>query len=367
MSTKILCANPLKQYREQEQEIRNAVFRVLESESYILGESVKSFEKEFADYIGAAHCIGVNSGTDALILALKSLDIGIGDEVIAPSHTAVATITAIVAVGATPVFAEVNSVTYTIDPESISNLISKRTKAIIAVHLYGQACDMDSILEIIKAGGIYLIEDCAQAHGATWDGKKVGTFGIVSCFSFYPTKNLGAIGDGGAVITNNSEIGNRIRGLRQYGWDTNKTSQESGIVSRLDEIQAAVLRVKLKRLDEMNSRRQTLAEAYSARLKNLELQLPLPELKSNHVFHLFVIQISNRAEVISKLNEANIFPGVHYPLPAHQHPAFMKYYDKKSKSLKDTEVLSNRVLSLPMYPELSLSQVELVCEELINV
>jgi dTDP-4-amino-4,6-dideoxygalactose transaminase len=367
MNERILCANPKLQYTEYHEEILGAITHVLESESYILGESVELFEKEFASYLGASHCVGVNSGTDALILALMALDIGPGDEVITPSHTAVATVTAIVAVGATPVFTEVDPITYTLDPDLMSRLINKKTKAVIVVHLYGHPCDMDSIQMITQAKGIHLIEDCAQAHGAKWAGKKVGTFGIISCFSFYPTKNLGALGDGGALVTNNEKIANRVRGLRQYGWDTNRTSQEIGRVSRLDEIQAAVLSVKLRKLDVLNAKRQKLASMYSSKLKNPKLQLPQSDIHAEHVFHLFVIQVENRTQVISRLNSANVFPGIHYPLPAHKHPAFMIYCDKDSQSLMTTEALSNRVLSLPMYPELSISQLDLVCEVLNSV
>lgn len=367
MNERILCANPKLQYMENHGEILGAITHVLESESYILGESVELFEDEFATYIGASYCVGVNSGTDALILALMALDIGPGDEVITPSHTAVATVTAIVAVGATPVFTEVDPITYTLDPNFLLRLINKKTKAVIVVHLYGHPCDMDSIQMITEEKGIHLIEDCAQAHGAKWAGKKVGTFGIVSCFSFYPTKNLGAIGDGGALVTSNENIANRVRGLRQYGWDTNRTSQESGRVSRLDEIQAAVLSVKLRKLDELNGKRQNLASLYSLNLKNSKLQLPQSNPQAEHVFHLFVIQVENRTQIISELNAANIFPGIHYPLPAHKHPAFMGFWDKNTQSLMTTEALSNRILSLPMYPELSKSQVELVCEVITSV
>lgn len=363
----IFCANPREQYLSSKSEIDESVMRVLNSESYILGSEVKSFEEEFAKYIGAEYCVGVNSGTDALILSLEALGIGAGDEVLTPSHTAVATIASIIAVGAVPIFVDISESSFTIDIEKAYSLVTSKTKALIAVHIYGHPCEMDPIMIFIHATGLKLIEDCAQAHGAEYKGKKVGTFGDISCFSFYPTKNLGAIGDGGALVTSNENIANRVRGLRQYGWDTNRTSQESGRVSRLDEIQAAVLSVKLRKLDELNGKRQNLASLYSLNLKNSKLQLPQSNPQAEHVFHLFVIQVENRTQIISELNAANIFPGIHYPLPAHKHPAFMGFWDKNTQSLMTTEALSNRILSLPMYPELSKSQVELVCEVITSV
>jgi dTDP-4-amino-4,6-dideoxygalactose transaminase len=358
MLESILCANPKAQFKAYEKEISESIVRVLNSGNYILGEEVSNFESEFASYVGKKYCIGVNSGTDALVLALKALNIQYGDEVITVSHTAVATVAAICSVGAKPVFADVDPGLFTINTDSISKLITSATKAIIAVHLYGQPCLIDELVSIAGQNNLYLIEDCAQSHGARWKGKNVGSFGIVSCFSFYPTKNLGAIGDGGAVLTDNVELADRIRKLRQYGWDSNKISFEKATVSRLDEIQAAILRAKLPYLDQSNSKRREIANKYLSDIKNPKVVLPKVHPNSYHVFHLFVIQVPNRDSVIKLMNTAGIFPGIHYAFPAHKHPAF-----KSSDSIHNlpvTNSISQNILSLPMYPELSLFDVDRV-------
>ena len=274
MATPILCSNPSLQFLAQKQEITDSILRVINSDSYILGSEVSSFEEEFAAYVGVTECIGVNSGTDSIILGLKALGITCGDEVITPSHTAVATVAAIVASGATPVFADIDPISFTLDPNSVREAITTNTKAIIAVHLYGHPCDMDSLMQLSNDHGLFLIEDCSQAHGAKWRNRNVGTFGILACFSFYPTKNLGAIGDGGAVVTNNLDLANLIRQLRQYGWDSQRQAQVQSQVSRLDEIQAAILRVKLVKLDLANSKRRNIAASYYSRLQHVDLQLP---------------------------------------------------------------------------------------------
>ena len=231
---RIYCSAPRKQFQAQSVEINEAISRVLNSESYILGTEVSSFENEFAAYVEIDYCVGVNSGTDALILSLRALGIKSGDEVLTPSHTAVATVAAIVTCGATPVFVDVNPDSYTIDPQLAEAAITSKTKAMIAVHLYGHPCDMDALVELTERSGIYLVEDCAQAHGAKWRGRNVGTFGAVGCFSFYPTKNLGCIGDGGAIVSNDLKLAEKIRSLRQYGWDAERNSIQQSGVSRLD-------------------------------------------------------------------------------------------------------------------------------------
>lgn len=367
MLENIMCGNPRKQFLAQADEITSAVIGVLNSESYILGDEVVNFEQEFAAYLGAKFCVGVNSGTDSIILGLKALNIGEGDEVVTPSHTAVATVAAIVSSGATPVFVDIDPVTFTIDPNRAKEAISPKTKAIIAVHLYGHPCDLDALLELVTHYGIALIEDCAQAHGAKWRGKRVGTFGILSCFSFYPTKNLGAIGDAGAVVTNNAEIAEKIRSLRQYGWDQDKQSQVRSSVSRLDELQAAILRVKLRKLDNSNKKRQDIANIYALQLGLSELILPSLRGEAEHVFHLYVVQTSKRDFLLDKLRSKGIFPGIHYPVPVHQQPAYSKLESSTSSALPVTERIAKTILSLPMYPELENYEIDRVCEGILNV
>lgn len=367
MELPILCADPRRQYFAHRDEIDQAVSRVLSSESYILGGEVRLFEEEFARYINANHCISLNSGTDALLLSLRALGIGRGHEVITPSHTAVATVSAIVTCGATPVFVDIDPVSFTVNPNLVDEAVTRHTRAIIAVHLYGHPCDMDSLQEIATRRGIILVEDCAQAHGAEWHGKKVGTFGSVGCFSFYPTKNLGAIGDGGAVVTNDPTIAERIRSLRQYGWDSNRLSLEPSSVSRLDEVQAAILRVKLRFLEQKNNRRRELAQKYSLGLEDCDLTTPVSVGKCSHVYHLFVVRIPNRELVIRRLNEKEIFPGIHYQSPVHMQPAYSKLPSSHSGMLTVTEGISRTILSLPMFPELEDSEIERVCEEIKSV
>jgi dTDP-4-amino-4,6-dideoxygalactose transaminase len=355
------------QFLAQEHEIMEAVTRVMNSDSYILGSEVSSFEEEFATYVGVAECIGVNSGTDSIILGLKALGITRGDEVITPSHTAVATVAAIMASGATPVFADIDPISFTLNPNSVQEAITPNTKAIIAVHLYGHPCDMDSLAQIASKNGVFLIEDCSQAHGAKWRNRKVGSFGVLACFSFYPTKNLGAIGDGGAVVTNSLDIANSIRRLRQYGWDSQKQAQVQSSVSRLDELQAAILRIKLINLDLANAKRRKIAENYSARLINTNLILPTVGSNAEHVFHLYVAQVENREKIIDKLNKLDIFPGIHYQSPVHLQPAYRSLESSRKTSLRVTESIQSTILSLPMYPELTETDINRVCEGVLNV
>jgi dTDP-4-amino-4,6-dideoxygalactose transaminase len=367
MENTILCSNPKMQFISQKQEIIDSVMRVMNSDSYILGSEVLGFEQEFASYIGVSQCIGVNSGTDSLILGLKVLGIKRGDEVVTPSHTAVATVAAIVASGATPIFADIDPISYTLDPNSVRRVITAKTKAIIAVHLYGHPCDMDLLTQIANENNLFLIEDCAQAHGAKWRNRKVGTFGVLACFSFYPTKNLGAIGDGGAVVTNDTEIANSLRRLRQYGWDADKQAQTQSTVSRLDEIQAAILRVKLKNLDLDNENRRNISKIYSNLLKNSRLSLPVVNSNAEHVFHLYVVQSEKRDKIIHHLNQEAIFPGIHYSNPVHMQPGYIKLGKNNPIELSVTESIRKRILSLPMYPELSEKEIERVCKGILSV
>jgi dTDP-4-amino-4,6-dideoxygalactose transaminase len=352
-------ANPRAQYMSRKEEIDTAVRGVLEGGWYILGEEVKEFEREFASYIDVAHAVGVGSGTDALVLALAALGIGRGDEVITVSHTAVATVAAIERSGATPVLADIDASTFTMDPEELRRLISPRTRAVIPVHLYGHPADMDAILRVSIDAGLRVIEDCAQAHGAAIRGKKVGSFGDMACFSFYPTKNLGAVGDGGAVVTDDEELAQRARLIREYGWAERYVSQVRGWNTRLDEVQAAILRVKLRYLDEDNASRTRLARIYREGLKDLSLALPAVKEGCRHVHHLFVVRSGNRDEVVFNLHANNIGAGIHYPVPVHLQPA---YSDFMSEGLAETEKAAKEVLSLPMYPGLTEEEAAVVVE-----
>lgn len=358
----IPCANPLAQYQSHKEEILETVKRVLEGGTYILGPEVDKFEKSFATYCGVDHAIGVNSGTDALILALRALDIGSGDEVITVSHTALATVAAIIASGATPVLVDIEPVYYTMDLQCLQRAITPKTKAVIPVHLYGQPADMDAIMKIAREHGLFVIEDCAQATGAIYKGMRVGSIGDAGCFSFYPTKNLGAIGDGGMVVTRNAKLAQRIRRLRQYGWDEKRTTEEPGLNSRLDEIQAAILNVKLKSLDEDNARRRRIAQLYNDALTGLAIVLPLERPDTTHVYHLYVIVSEERDRLKMRLAESSVFAAVHYPVPGHLHVGYDGRCQLPSTGLPVTERALGNILSLPMYPELTPMQVTRVTE-----
>jgi dTDP-4-amino-4,6-dideoxygalactose transaminase len=360
--TRILCGNPVAQFHSHRQEILESIKRVLDNGPYILGPEVVAFEQKFAAYNDAKYCVGVGSGTDALVLAMKALDIGAEDEVITVSHTAVATVSAIVAIGATPVLVDIEEKYYTLDPNLIKPVITKKTKAIIPVHLYGQPCDMDAVMQIASKYGLYVIEDCAQAHGATYKSRKVGAMGDVGCFSFYPTKNLGAVGDGGAVITNNYSVSERIKRLRQYGWDKNRVSQESSTVSRLDELQATILRVKLEYLDDDNDKRRKAASLYDNKLANKGWSLPAVRPDSVHVYHLYVARVNDRQQVVSDLAKVGIDAGIHYSCPAHMH-AGMKGKVYAPAPLTVTEKIVKEIMSLPIYPEVDAIHVTEVLKD----
>lgn len=359
---KILCANPSEQFKSYQLEIEKAVTSVMRSNRYVLGKEVESLEKEFADYIGTTSSIGVANGTDAIELALRALNIGSGDEVITVSHTAVATVAAIECTGAKAVLVDVEPKFYTLNPLQLEECLTKNTKAIIAVHLYGNAADLDSILTFCKSHKLFLIEDVSQAHGAKYNGKRLGSFGDFGCFSCYPTKNLGAIGDAGLVTSNSTDLANKVRMLREYGWE-NRTSIYPGRNSRLDEIQAAVLRVKLKYLDIDNEKRRKLAKFYSDELSGLPIQLPSIHAGVESVFHLFVVQVENRQGLLKYLKEENIYAGVHYLLPVHLQPAYQNRI-KTSNDMSTTENLIQKIISLPIYPELSINDANKIVNTL---
>lgn len=353
-------ALPLAQYQGKQAEIMKAVSRVFESGNYILGPEVASFENAFAAYCGVAHGVGVNSGTDALVLALKALDIGSGDEVVTVSHTAIATVSAILIAGATPVLVDIEPEYYCLDPDYLAAAITPRTKAIIAVHLYGQSADMDAIVAVARAKGLPVIEDCAQATGGRYKGLRLGSLGSVGCFSFYPTKNLGAIGDGGMVVTNDAMIASRVKRFRQYGWDPLHSTEEPGINSRLDEIQAAILSVKLPSLDADNTRRVEIARCYDVAFADLPVRRPVVRPETDHVYHLYVMASDERDNLKRHLADRQVHAGIHYPVPAHQHGGYDKAVRVPLKGLPNTERTVKQVLTLPLYAELTGSQIEKV-------
>ncbi|MBW1999036.1 MAG: DegT/DnrJ/EryC1/StrS family aminotransferase [Deltaproteobacteria bacterium] len=350
--------DPLANYVTLKPEIDRAIDRVLSSGWYILGQETEAFEREFARYMGGGYCVGVANGTEALFLALRACGVGPGDEVITVSHTAVATIAAIRMCGANPVMVDICEETYTINPEHVEKTITKSTRAIVPVHLYGQPADLEPLLALARKYGLSLVEDCAQAHGATLQGQKVGALGNAGAFSFYPTKNLGCIGDGGAVFTRDKELWERLLRLRQYGWDENRISTSEGFNSRLDEIQAAILRVKLKHLDKNNQERVKLAKAYNRSLRDLPLSLPREAPGTAHVYHQYVIACqdeSTRERLLSFLNENGIQCAIHYPVPVHLQPAYTRF---PHPDLKVTENIAKRIVSLPIYPEMGIDRVE---------
>ena len=348
-------------YQANKAQIDTAIARVLSSGWYILGEEVRLFEEELAAYCHTPHAIGVASGTDALLLALKAFDIGPGDEIITAAHTAVATAAAIELCGAKPVFVDVDPVTYTLNPSLIEAAISSYTKAIIPVHLYGHPADMDPILSMAKAHDLLLIEDCAQAHGARYNGRIVGSLADAGAFSFYPTKNLGAIGDGGAIICRCQDIADRLHALRQYGWQRRYVSEEIGYNSRLDELQAAILRIKLRTLNSGNKKRREAAMLYKQLLDGSPLILPQERPHCEHVYHLYVVQTAERADLRAYLAENGIATAVHYPVPVHRQPAY-HHYNVAPGSLPVTEHLANTVLSLPMFPTITEAQISAVAK-----
>lgn len=354
-------------YLELKDELDTAYRRVMESGWYILGKEVEAFEDEFARYCETSHCIGVANGLDALHLIVRAYGIGAGDEVIVPANTYVATWLAVTHAGATPVPVEPDERTCNIDPQRIEAAITARTKAILGVHLYGQPADMDPINALAKKHGLKVIEDCAQAHGARYKGRRVGTLGDAAGFSFYPGKNLGAIGDGGAVTTNDPELAERIRVLRNYGSQLKYHNEVVGCNSRLDELQAAMLRVKLSRLDDWNERRRQVAALYMQGLESQQkLILPFVPEWAEPVWHLFVVRHPRRDAVQTTLNKAGVGTMIHYPIPPYLQPAYADLVLNEG-DFPISERLAKEVLSLPMGPHLSQVEAENVVEAVKNV
>ena len=342
-------------------EINEAIGRVADSGWYILGPEVEAFESEFAAYHGVKHAVGVASGTDAIELALLAGGIGKGDEVITVSHTAMATATAIECTGATPVLVDIDRRDFALDPAAARAAISPRTRAIVAVHLYGGPAALDALRALADEKGLLLLEDCAQAHGAAYSGRKVGTIGQLGAFSFYPTKNMGAYGDGGAVITDDDELAEGLRKLRNYGQTTRYTHQSRGANSRLDEIQAAVLRVKLRHLDEHNARRRQIAALYDSHLHSVITPCARPE--AHHVYHLYVIRDAQRDQLMADLQARGIGTLIHYPIPIHLQESH-RDLGLGPGALPETEQAAREILSLPLYIGLSDEDVMRVCAEI---
>ncbi len=352
--------NLKREYTEISEEITQAIQRVVKSEWFILGEEVKKFEEEFSKYIGTKYGIGVNSGSDALFLALKALGIREGDEVITVSHTFISTVDAIVRNGAKPIFADIDPDTYCIDVTKIEEKITNKIKAILPVHLYGHTADMQEIMKLAKKYNLFVIEDSCQAHGAEYKGKKVGSIGDLGCFSFYPIKNLGAYGDGGIIVTNNEELAEKLKMLRNYGQPKKYYHDFVGVNSRLDEIQAAILRVKLKHLDEWNERRRKVARLYNEILKDSEIVTPIEKEYAKHVYHLYVIRYKNREMLQQNLLKNGIQTQIHYPVPIHKQKAYLDLGFNIHLSV--TEKMCNEILSLPIHPFMHSDEVFSISE-----
>ena len=346
-------SDPSASYRAHKKEIDEAIQRVLESGWFVLGKEVENFEKEFAAFHGEDfHAVGVANGTDAIALCLRSLGLGNGDEVITSSHTAVATVAGIEQADCTPVFADIDPITRCIDPKSVRERVSSSTRAIMPVHIYGQPAEMNAILEIAQNYNLAVIEDCSQAHGAEIDGQKVGTFADISAYSCYPTKNLGGTGDGGVILCRSKDFAEKIKSLRQYGWNEGRESITPGFNSRLDELQAAILRVKLQHLADDNAKRRSIALCYNEGFKELPLTLPALADTELHAMHLYVIECDQRNELMEHLRSNQIGANLHYSLAVHQHAAYANRIHGGS-NLPVTDQFYQRNLTLPMYPELS--------------
>jgi dTDP-4-amino-4,6-dideoxygalactose transaminase len=363
-------ADPGAGYRAQKAEIDAAVARALSSGWYILGKEGEAFEAEYAAWQGAARAVGCANGTDALALALRGLGIGPGATVVTVSHTAVATVAAIEMVGATPLLLDIDPDTYTMDPDELVAVLDDPppglppVRAVIPVHLYGQACDLAPMIAAARRHGVAVIEDCSQAHGGTLGGRKVGNHGDVACYSLYPTKNLGALGDGGVLTTDDAALADRIGAIRQYGWKERYISAGVGVNSRLDELQAAILRVKLTVLDANNARRQAIAAAYDEALAESSLAPPARRADAGHVFHQYVVRVPDRGAVMARLRAEGIATAIHYPQPVHLQPAYRGRTPMGPAGCAETARAAAEVMSLPMFPELTGPQVEQVCAAL---
>ncbi len=363
-------ADPGAEYRALKVSIDAAVERALASGQYVLATEGAAFEREFAAWLGVSYAVGCASGTDALTLALRALGIGRDGSVVTVSHTAVAVAAAIELAGATPILLDIEHDYYTIDPGELAAVLEQPPsglppiRAVIPVHLYGQVADLEAISDICARHDIAVVEDCSQAHGATWRRRRAGTFGAVAAFSLYPTKNLGALGDAGVLGTSDPCLAARLTRLRQYGWRDRNHSEEGGMNSRLDELQAAILRAKLPYLDARNRRRQAIASAYDAALSAGRLSAPARRPGAGHVYHQYVIRALDRPAFQARLREAGISTAVHYPVPIHRQPAYSGRVALGPSACRVTEIAASQIVSLPIFPELTDSQVEHVCAAL---
>lgn len=347
-----------------QKEFENKALEVLQSGWYVLGKEVSAFEKEFAAYTGAKYCVGLASGLDALWIAFRLLHIGSGDEVIVQGNTYIASVMGVTINGATPIFCEPDE-HFGMDPEKVEDLITDKTKAILVTHLYGMASRMDEIVAICKKYKLRLVEDCAQSHGACFNGQMTGTFGDVGCFSFYPSKNLGAFGDGGAVVVNDEELAKEFKIFRNYGSEKRYFNKVVGANSRLDELQAGLLRVRLKHIDELTEEKVRIAERYNEEINNPLIALPSPVLGATCVWHQYVIRCEERSRLIEYLDDKQIGTIIHYPIPPHLAEAY-QYLGHKPGFLPITEHLSNTVLSIPMYNGMTEEEQTYVIEAVNN-
>ncbi len=356
------------QYRLYKDEFLKAAEEVMSNTAFVLGKYVDDFEKKFAEFIGSPYAVGVASGTDALHLALRAAGISQGDEVITTANTFVATTLAVEMLGARPVLVDCDPTTYLMDMAAAEKAVTPKTRAIIPVHLYGQVAPMDEVMALAERHNLTVIEDACQSHGAKYKGRTSGTFGLMGTFSFFPGKNLGAYGDGGAITTNDQKTYEELLGLRNYGSTKKYYHPKFGVNSRLDGIQAAILNVKLKYIEEWNDKRNRAAERY---IKNLEghpsITLPVRAKNSTHVFHLFVIQLEgNRDQIMAEMAKKEIYCGIHYPIPIHMQKAY-SYLGHKEGDFPVTEALAKKILSLPIYPEITDEQIDFVCKTLMEI
>ena len=354
-----------REYSLLKDEINKGLKEVFINGNFILGDQVQNFETKFSNYIGVEHGLGVNSGSDALFMAINVLGVGEGDEIITVSHTFISTVDAICRNGATPIFVDINPDTYCIDVSKIEEKITDSTRAILVVHLYGHPTDMNPILKIAKKNDLFIIEDCSQAHGAKYKGKKVGNIGNISCFSFYPVKNLGAYGDGGFIALNDESIFERLKMMRNYGQSQKNHHNIIGLNSRLDEIQAAILSMKLEYLDNWNNRRKELAKIYDKYLEDSLYKIPITENYANHVYHLYVVASDKRDEIMDYLLKNDVQTSIHYPLPVHKQTAYLNLRFENN-FLPITEEVCTKILSLPINPWLKDDEIERICELMNN-
>ena len=361
---KIPLADLVAQYRTIQPEIEEAVRQVLESGQFILGPNVAALEQEVANYLGVAHGVGVGSGTDALVLALRALGIGPGDEVIVPAYSFFATAGAVMLVGARPAFVDIQPDTYCLDVRQVVEKISARTKAIIPVHLYGHPAELEPLFDVARRRGLRVIEDNAQAFGAEYQGRKTGSFGDIGCLSFFPSKNLGAYGDGGMVVTNDAGVAEQVRMLRTHGWRKKYFPEVLGYNSRLDELQAAMLRVKLRHIDAWNERRRKLAHELSERLPDSGVVVPMERSRAKHVYHQYIVRVEDRDHVQACLKERDIASALYYPLPLHL-AAPCRSLGHQRGDFPVAEKASEQTLALPLYPEMSSAQMDAIIRAMV--